>query len=137
MIALSLYGFVATLQGEANFGRILAAHGGVFVAASLAWGMVVDGFRPDRYDVIGAAVCFMVVAVIMYAPPWGLTMQPEASPGNVPAGANPQAGSALLGSRPSRCPIGCTPARRRSGAVIMVRRSPWLWAPSSPPWLMV
>ena len=68
VIALGLYGFVATLQVDANFGRILAAYGGVFVAGSLAWGMVVDGFRPDRYDVIGAAVCLMGVAVIMYAP---------------------------------------------------------------------
>ena len=68
VIALGLYGFVATLQPDANFGRILAAYGGVFVAGSLAWGMVVDGFRPDRYDVTGAAVCLVGVAVIMYAP---------------------------------------------------------------------
>lgn len=67
-VALGLYGFVATLQPDANFGRILAAYGGVFVAGSLAWGMVVDGFRPDRYDVIGALVCLVGVAVIMYAP---------------------------------------------------------------------
>ncbi|MGO1972199.1 MAG: YnfA family protein [Propionibacteriaceae bacterium] len=68
VVALGLYGFVATLQPDANFGRILAAYGGVFVAGSLAWGMVVDGFRPDRYDVIGALVCLAGVAVIMYAP---------------------------------------------------------------------
>jgi len=68
IVALGLYGFVATLQPEANFGRILAAYGGVFVAGSLAWGMVFDKFRPDRYDVIGAAVCLLGVAVIMYAP---------------------------------------------------------------------
>ena len=53
VIALGLYGFVATLQPDANFGRILAAYGGVFVAGSLAWGMVVDKFRPDRWDIIG------------------------------------------------------------------------------------
>jgi small multidrug resistance family-3 protein len=68
VIALGLYGFVATLQPDANFGRILAAYGGVFVAGSLAWGMVVDGFRPDRYDVVGALVCLVGVAVVMYAP---------------------------------------------------------------------
>ncbi|GAA1647084.1 YnfA family protein [Georgenia ruanii] len=67
-IALGLYGFVATFQPEASFGRILAAYGGVFVAGSLAWGMVVDGFRPDRWDVVGALVCLAGVAVIMYAP---------------------------------------------------------------------
>ena len=68
VIALGLYGLVATLQPEANFGRILAAYGGVFVAGSLLWGVVVDGFRPDRYDVGGALLCLVGVAVIMYAP---------------------------------------------------------------------
>ncbi len=68
VVALGLYGFVATLQPDANFGRILAAYGGVFVAGSLAWGMVVDKFRPDRWDVVGAAICLVGVAVIMYAP---------------------------------------------------------------------
>lgn len=67
-IALGLYGFVATLQPEANFGRILAAYGGVFVAGSLAWGMLVDGFRPDRWDIAGAAVALLGVALIMYGP---------------------------------------------------------------------
>jgi len=66
-IALGLYGLV-TLQPDAHFGRILAAYGGVFVAGSLAWGMVADGFRPDRYDVGGALICLVGVAVIMYAP---------------------------------------------------------------------
>jgi len=68
LLALGLYGFVATLQSDAHFGRILAAYGGVFVAGSLAWGMVFDGFRPDRYDVAGAALCLIGVAVIMYSP---------------------------------------------------------------------
>jgi small multidrug resistance family-3 protein len=68
VIALGLYGFVATLQPDAQFGRILAAYGGVFIAGSLAWGMVADGFRPDRYDVVGALICLVGVAVIMYAP---------------------------------------------------------------------
>lgn len=68
VIALGLYGFVATLQPDADFGRILAAYGGVFVAGSLTWGMVVDGFRPDRYDVAGALICLVGVAVIMYSP---------------------------------------------------------------------
>ncbi|KRB77405.1 hypothetical protein ASE01_11870 [Nocardioides sp. Root190] len=68
VIALGLYGFVATLQPDAQFGRILAAYGGVFVAGSLAWGMAMDGFRPDRYDVSGALLCLVGVAVIMYAP---------------------------------------------------------------------
>jgi small multidrug resistance family-3 protein len=68
VIALSAYGFVATLQPDAHFGRILAAYGGVFVAGSLAWGIIFDGFRPDRWDIAGSLVCLLGVALIMFAP---------------------------------------------------------------------
>ncbi|MGW2562865.1 YnfA family protein [Streptomyces sp. NPDC001514] len=68
VLSLGVYGFVATLQPDAHFGRILAAYGGVFVAGSLAWGMAADGYRPDRWDVIGALICLAGMAVIMYAP---------------------------------------------------------------------
>ena len=68
VVALGAYGFVATLQPDPHFGRILAAYGGIFVAASLAWGVLVDGFRPDRFDLAGAALCLVGVGVIMYAP---------------------------------------------------------------------
>ncbi len=68
VIALGAYGFVAAFQLDPNFGRVLAAYGGVFVAGSLGWAVVVDRFRPDRYDLIGAVVCLIGVAIIMYAP---------------------------------------------------------------------
>lgn len=68
IVALGLYGFVATFQPDAHFGRVLAAYGGVFVAGSLAWGVVADGYRPDRFDIIGALICLAGMAVIMYAP---------------------------------------------------------------------
>lgn len=68
IVALGAYGFVATLQPDAHFGRILAAYGGIFVAGSLGWGVLADGFRPDRYDVGGAALCLLGVALIMFAP---------------------------------------------------------------------
>ncbi|MFE9446206.1 YnfA family protein [Streptomyces sp. NPDC006602] len=68
VIALGLYGAVATFQSDDNFGRILAAYGGIFVAGSIAWGMVADGYRPDRFDAVGALICLAGMAVIMYAP---------------------------------------------------------------------
>jgi small multidrug resistance family-3 protein len=68
IVALTAYGFVATLQDDANFGRVLAAYGGIFVAGSLAWGVIADGFRPDRYDLAGAAICLIGVGVMMFAP---------------------------------------------------------------------
>ena len=67
VLALGAYGFVATLQPDTHFGRVLAAYGGVFVAGSLAWGVVMDGFRPDRWDLAGAALCLVGVVLIMYA----------------------------------------------------------------------
>lgn len=66
--ALAGYGAIAALQPDANFGRVLAAYGGVFIVGSLLWGVAFDGFRPDRFDVGGAAVCLVGVAVIMYVP---------------------------------------------------------------------
>jgi small multidrug resistance family-3 protein len=67
VIALGIYGVVATWQHD-DFRRILAAYGRIFVAGSIARGMVADGYRPDRWDVIGALVCLAGMDVIMYAP---------------------------------------------------------------------
>ena len=68
VMSLGAYGFVATLQPDANFGRILAAYGGVFVAGSLLWAMVADGFRPDRWDIARSSIALIGGAVIMYGP---------------------------------------------------------------------
>ena len=67
-LALTLYGVVATLQPEANFGRIFAAYGGVFIVGSLLWGAAFEGFRPDRWDLLGGTISLVGMAVIMYAP---------------------------------------------------------------------
>ena len=67
-VALALYGAVATRQPSGDFGRVLAAYGGIFVAGSLAWGWVADGYRPDRFDVAGALICLVGMGVIIYAP---------------------------------------------------------------------
>lgn len=67
-LALAAYGMVATLQPDENFGRVLAAYGGIFIVGSLLWGMAFEGFRPDRWDLMGAGICLVGVAIIMYAP---------------------------------------------------------------------
>ena len=77
--ALAAFGFVATLQDDNNFGRILAAYGGIFVAGSLAWGIVMDGFKPDRYDYLGATICLIGVAVISAVKMLGTTMSAKFS----------------------------------------------------------
>ncbi|MFH8500347.1 YnfA family protein [Streptomyces coeruleorubidus] len=68
VLALGAYGFVATFQPDAHFGRVLAAYGGIFVAGSILWGVIADGYRPDRWDITGAVICLAGMAVIMYAP---------------------------------------------------------------------
>jgi small multidrug resistance family-3 protein len=67
---LAAYGVVAALQPISEFGRVYAAYGGIFIALSLAWGIIVDGFRPDRYDLLGVLMCVAGV-VVMVAPPRG------------------------------------------------------------------
>jgi small multidrug resistance family-3 protein len=67
---LAAYGVVAALQPITEFGRVYAAYGGIFIALSLAWGILVDGFRPDRWDLLGATICTVGV-VVMVAPPRG------------------------------------------------------------------
>lgn len=66
-VVLVFYGVVPTLQ-PAHFGRVYAAYGGVFVVLSILWGWKVDGIVPDRFDLIGEAVCLAGVAIIMYWP---------------------------------------------------------------------
>jgi len=65
---LFLYGIIPTLQPFPSFGRIYAAYGGVFILLSLFWGWFIDGARPDRFDIFGAAICLLGVTVILYAP---------------------------------------------------------------------
>lgn len=69
-LILAAYGVVAALQPIPEFGRVYAAYGGVFMALALAWSVLVDGFEPDRYDLLGAAIC-VAGAVMMVAPPRG------------------------------------------------------------------
>jgi small multidrug resistance family-3 protein len=66
-VSLALYGVVATFQPSHEFGRVLAAYGGVFIVGSLLWGVAFDGFHPDRADLAGAIICLAGVGVIMYA----------------------------------------------------------------------
>lgn len=67
---VSLVAFAALLtQVDASAaGRAFAAYGGVYVAASLAWLWAVEGFRPDRWDLVGGAVCLAGAAIVVFGP---------------------------------------------------------------------
>ncbi len=64
---LVLYGIIPTLQ-PANFGRVYAAYGGIFVVLSILWGWKIDKIAPDTFDLIGGAIALTGVMVIMYWP---------------------------------------------------------------------
>ena len=65
-VILASYGVVAALQPIPALGRVYAAYGGAFVGLALLWGIIVEGFRPDIYDILGALVAFcgMLVMVV-------------------------------------------------------------------------
>ncbi len=69
-IVLVSYGVIPTLQAEPAFGRVYAAYGGIFIVLSIMWGRVVDGWRPDRYDLLGAAIALVGVAIIIWGRRW-------------------------------------------------------------------
>jgi small multidrug resistance family-3 protein len=66
-IVLVFYGVVATWQ-TADFGRVYAAYGGIFIVTALIWAWKVDGFEPDKWDVIGALVAVIGACIIIYMP---------------------------------------------------------------------
>ncbi len=59
------YGVVAALQPIPAFGRVYTAYGGAFVGLALLWGITVEGFRPDMYDILGAIVAFCGMLVMV------------------------------------------------------------------------
>jgi small multidrug resistance family-3 protein len=67
-LVLAAYGVVAALQPISEFGRLYAAYGGIFIALALLCGVVVDGFRPDRWDLLGATICVVGVLVMVALP---------------------------------------------------------------------
>ena len=66
--SLIAFGAALTQVEAAAAGRAFAAYGGVYVAASLMWLWAVEGFRPDRWDLMGGAVCLAGAALIVFAP---------------------------------------------------------------------
>jgi small multidrug resistance family-3 protein len=65
--SLLVYALLQTTQSF-TFGRAFAAYGGIFIAGALLWGWWVDGHVPDRWDVVGVAICLVGAAVILWMP---------------------------------------------------------------------
>ncbi|HBY95443.1 MAG: YnfA family protein [Ardenticatenaceae bacterium] len=67
---LFTYGVIPTLQSEPAFGRVYAAYGGIFIVLSILWGWRVDGWHPDRFDLLGAGIALVGVFLIMWGRRW-------------------------------------------------------------------
>lgn len=65
---LAAFAWLLTRVEAPAAGRAFAAYGGIYIAASLAWMWGVEGLRPDRWDLAGAALCIAGAAVILLAP---------------------------------------------------------------------
>ena len=65
LVSLALFAWLLTLVPSEAAGRAYAAYGGVYIAASLIWLWVIEGQRPDRFDLTGAAICLVGAAVIL------------------------------------------------------------------------
>jgi len=66
-IILFVYGIIPTFQ-PAEFGRVYAAYGGIFILSSIIWGRMVDKKKPDRYEIIGSLVAVSGALIILYTP---------------------------------------------------------------------
>lgn len=68
VLSLILFALVLTRIDSAAAGRVFAAYGGVYIAASLVWLWAVERQAPDRWDIVGAAVCLVGAAIILLGP---------------------------------------------------------------------
>ena len=65
--SLALFAWLLTLH-PTGAGRTYAAYGGVYVTVALFWLWLVEGHRPDRWDLIGGAISILGMAIIAFAP---------------------------------------------------------------------
>jgi small multidrug resistance family-3 protein len=66
-LSLAVFAWLLTLHPTAS-GRVYAAYGGVYIATAVFWLWVIDGVRPSRWDLLGAAVTLVGMAIIMFGP---------------------------------------------------------------------
>lgn len=67
-VSLIIFGVLLTRSEVAFAGRAYAAYGGVYIAASLLWLLVVERIIPDRWDIIGAGICLVGAGLILWGP---------------------------------------------------------------------
>jgi len=62
---LGLFVWLLSLHPTAA-GRVYAAYGGVYISVAIVWLWLVDSIRPTMTDWLGASICLMGAAVIIW-----------------------------------------------------------------------
>lgn len=73
LVSLAAFAWLLTLSESNAAGRAFAAYGGVYIVASILWLWRVENVRPDRWDVVGACICLLGAAIILFAPRHAVT----------------------------------------------------------------
>jgi small multidrug resistance family-3 protein len=68
LVLLALFAYLLTLIDSAAAGRVYASYGGVYITASLTWLWLIEGIRPDRWDLSGVIICLVGATVIIAGP---------------------------------------------------------------------
>jgi len=68
VLSLIVFAWLLTLVPTDAAGRAFAAYGGVYICASLLWMGMVEKTAPDRWDLLGGAVCLAGAAIILFSP---------------------------------------------------------------------
>ncbi|MBL9055301.1 MAG: YnfA family protein [Rhodobacteraceae bacterium] len=68
LLCLIAFAWLLTRIDVEHAGRVYAIYGGIYIVASLGWLWLVEGSRPDRWDILGAIICLIGAAVILWAP---------------------------------------------------------------------
>ena len=66
--ALCVFATLLTLVEAQHAGRAYAAYGGIYIVSALFWLWLAEGVEPDRWDMIGAAICVSGAAIILWGP---------------------------------------------------------------------
>ena len=68
VLSLIAFALLLTRIDASVAGRAFAAYGGIYILASIVWMRLVEGARPDRWDLLGGLVCLIGAGIILFAP---------------------------------------------------------------------
>ncbi|MEG4068154.1 YnfA family protein [Microcoleus sp. Pol11C2] len=68
ILALICFALALTQVNASNAGRVYAAYGGIYILGSLVWLWLIEGVKPDKWDLVGVTISLIGTAVILLSP---------------------------------------------------------------------